>query len=138
MNNVPNRIIVDVDDTLLDLRRALNRNDIPTIDFDVVMSYIVEAIAHYLTTNTELYHLPRILMCNEVFGSRFITHDSHENVNDPEDIHTGLREVSSIIIKTGYALSVYLKRHGLFMDNYFDFIYDRVIEDRHVLFRRRI
>lgn len=145
MNNIhllqsypmPNKVIIDVEDYLINLKNAINQPSLPTIDTDVLLESIVDAVSYYPTAQEELLELPVTLIENEVFGSKIRRYHPGCDVDDLLDSIPNLDSVSENVIKTGHAFCRYFKQHGLFVDQYLNFEYDGIIDDRSILFRKR-
>lgn len=142
-DGMPGRIIVGVGDDLRHLRRAIASPELPTIDLDVLLTYIVDAVNHEREAPNELHALPHTLMSAEVLGARVkdITlrcrkHDMW-SLEDPWENILGLETVLHHAVTMGHALHRTLREIRLFEDQYLQFAYDGVLDDRSILLRRR-
>jgi hypothetical protein len=134
---VPSKVIIDVDDYLIKLNSSINQPDIPTIDIDALLDFIVDSISHYPSAENELWELSHNLVKNELLGSRTNSRQTGWDSGDQSESLKGLEAVAINSVRIGHALCRYLKHHGLFVDQYLNFEYGGVIDERSLLFRRR-
>lgn len=134
---LPDKIIIGVDDYLIRLKESVDYPSLPTIDLDVLLDSIVDAVSHYPSAENELWELSHDLTKSNAFGDRINPRQTGWVASDLDENITGLEAVAINSVKMGYTLCRYLKHHGLFVDQYLNFEYGGVIDERSLLFRRR-
>jgi hypothetical protein len=134
---LPDKIIIGVEDYLIKLKESVDYPSLPTIDIDVLLDSIVDAVSHYPSAENELWELSHDLAKSNALGDRISPRQTGWVTNDLDESIVGLEAVAINSVKMGHALCRYLKHHGLFVDQYLNFEYGGVIDERALLFRRR-
>ncbi len=143
LSRMPSQVALGVDDQLIKLKSSLAHPELPTIDLDVLLIHIVEALHHEGTAETELFHLPHTLMRYDVLGDRIKPVDrnaygsSVDDLDDPWDNVLGLSLVLDNAVKMGQQLLRIIREHRLYESQYLQFNYSGILDDRTILLGRR-
>jgi hypothetical protein len=129
----PTYVIVDVGDCIHDLSQSINRPEMPTIDTEVVMEYVVDALLHDATADYELMQFfdPQGPHAH-IYGENLTQMD----LMDECDIHA-FHEVSSSVIKVGHNLRSIFRNFKLFEQGFLNYEYGGKINDQTIILRRR-
>lgn len=134
-DRMPAGLIIGVDNHLINLKRALAQPELPTVDLDALLGFVVDALRHEPTADYELNALPHTLMRYEALGAR-VDPNRMWDLEDPWDNLFGLEIVLDHAVRMGHVLRQAIKWNGLLEGDLFKFDYDGVLDDRSIIFRR--
>jgi hypothetical protein len=130
---MPEKIIVGIDDSLINLRASINQANLPTIDMDVLVTRIIDTTLHYVTASAEITALPDALIKDDII-------DTRSTIGNSDNFYECIKELENVftnIVKTSHVLLRSFKQQGLYMDQYLAFEYESMIDDKSIVLRRR-
>ena len=126
LKNLPDKVIVGIEDSIVELRNEIGYCNIPTVDIDVLVDFLIDTVSRYTNIDDQILGLLDALIDNEIFGSKL--NSEHE------------KELLPLLICTETAAKkMYqcLKESGLLTNLCLNFEYDGLINEHTLLLRRR-
>lgn len=141
----PQYLVIGVDNTLKELKRAINQPELPHIDLDALLEHVVDAVHHRQTADWELRAMPARLMTQEVLCSKHVHSPRPYSGSLHSDSYyeelwesvLGLELIASCASKMGHALKRTLDADRLFEQGYLQFEYHGILDDTSLILRGR-
>lgn len=139
-SNYPKHVAVDLAPAAKELRALCDRQDIPQLGFDELMSCLFDAVSDKRSANTELHFLPKDVICSRLLVE--------ENPDDLEYIDWNLfdypadevvfEEISKKLNQIGRTILRVVVDNRLFDEGgYLRYEYDKTIAGSTVVLRRK-
>ena len=141
----PQFLVIGVDNTLKELKRAINQPELPHIDLDALLDHVVDTLRHRQTADWELRAMPVRLLTEEVLCSRQLhgtrpysgSLHSDSYYEDLWENLFGLELIADCATKMGHALKRTLDADRLFEQGYLQFEYHGILDDTSLILRGR-
>lgn len=139
MHNFPTIVVLDASESYSYFTETLNQPQLPTIDEDAILSLMVDALRHKPTAETELFCLKQNMINGECLSERCIAEDmdnEHYFSSEIQSLKTDLMVVADSVMRISYQLISDLKRFGLYENNFFNYEFERVVNNGTFILRR--
>lgn len=137
MHRAPTQLVVDIGNMFNDLRRITDRPELPTIDNEVIMERIVDALLHDATAEQEL------MQFFDLNGDFSFVLNENLSFLYPDDIDLmdncigSVNDVASCAVRIGQQLRSIFRNQKLYEYGFLNYEYGGKINDQTMVLRRR-